>query len=87
MENNTQLNQPRIESLLEECIKRNASDLHIQYGLPPVLRIDGALTPIVGAPALNDEAIRNLIFSTLDEDQQKILIKDKEFDYSFSLFE
>lgn len=84
MENNTQLNQPRIESLLEECIKRNASDLHIQYGLPPVLRIDGALTPIVGAPALNDEAIRNLIFSTLDEDQQKILIKDKEFDYSFS---
>ena len=81
MENNTQLNQPRIESLLEECIKRNASDLHIQYGLPPILRIDGALTPIVGAPALNDEAIRNLIFSTLDEDQQKILIKDKEFDY------
>lgn len=84
MENNTQLNQPRIESLLEECIKRNASDLHIQYGLPPILRIDGALTPIVGAPALNDEAIRNLIFSTLDEDQQKILIKDKEFDYSFA---
>lgn len=84
MENNTQLNQPRIESLLEECIKRNASDLHIQYGLPPILRIDGALTPIVGAPALNDESIRNLIFSTLDEDQQKILIKDKEFDYSFA---
>lgn len=84
MENNIPSNLPKIETLLEECIKRNASDLHIQYGLPPILRIDGALTPIVGSTALNEEAIRSLIFSTLDEDQQKILMKDKEFDYSFA---
>ena len=74
----------RIESLLEECVRRNASDLHIQYGLPPILRIDGALTPVTGANALNEENIRNLIFATLDEEQRKILIKDKEFDYSFA---
>ena len=74
----------RIESLLEECIRRNASDLHIQYGLPPILRVDGALTPIAGTSALNEEMVHNLVFATLDEDQQKILIKDKEFDYSFA---
>ena len=74
----------RIESLLEECIRRNASDLHIQYGLPPILRIDGALTPVAGANNLNEETVRNLIFATLDEEQRKILIKDKEFDYSFA---
>ena len=74
----------RIESLLEDCIRRNASDLHLQYGLPPILRVDGALTPVVGASALNEEVIKRLIFSTLDEEQQKILIKDKEFDYSFA---
>ena len=28
--------------------------------------------------------MQRLVFSTLDEDQQKILIKDKEFDYSFA---
>lgn len=85
MENNGQLaTNLKIESLLEECIKRKASDLHIQYGLPPILRVDGALTPIIGSAALDESTVRSLIFATLDEEQQKILIKDKEFDYSFA---
>jgi len=83
MENNA-TNTLKIESLLEECVRRDASDLHIQYGLPPILRIDGVLTPIAGTHALNENDLKNLIFATLDEDQQKILIKDKEFDYSFA---
>ena len=74
----------KVEALLEECVKRNASDLHIQYGLPPILRVDGALMPIAGTPVLNEDMIRNIVFATLDEDQQKILLKDKEFDYSFA---
>ena len=74
----------KIETLLEECVRRNASDIHIQYGLPPILRVDGALLPIPGTTALDEASIRNLIFATMDEDQQKILLKDKEFDYSFA---
>lgn len=73
-----------IESLLEECIRRKASDIHIQYGLPPILRVDGALLPVAGISNLDEESVRNLIFATLDDEQQKILIKDKEFDYSFA---
>lgn len=74
----------KIESLLEECVRRNASDLHLQYGLPPILRIDGALSPVPSTPVLNEEMLKSLIYSTLDEDQRAILDKDKEFDYSFS---
>ena len=48
----------RIESLLEECVRTKASDLHLQVGLPPILRIDGALQPIGGYGAL-DEVILN----------------------------
>ena len=77
----------KIETLLEECIRRNASDLHIQVGLPPILRIDGALTPIPNTPVLNSEAVDKLIFSTLDSMQREVLSKDKEFDYSFSFGE
>ena len=84
MESSGQSNILKIETLLEECVKRNASDLHIQYGLPPILRVDGVLAPIAGTPTLNEEMVRNLVFATLDEEQRKILIKDKEFDYSFS---
>ena len=84
MENSGQQNTPKIETLLEECIRRNASDLHIQYGLPPILRVDGVLTPVAGSSNLTEDMVRNIIFATLDEDQQKILLKDKEFDYSFA---
>ncbi len=73
-----------IEALLEECVKHNASDLHFQVGLPPFLRIDGVLRPLSTYPILTDELVQKLVFATLDADQQKILIKDKEFDYSFS---
>lgn len=76
--------QPRIEVLLDEVIKKKASDLHIQVGLPPMLRVDGALSAVTGADALNEEAVESLVFSILDEDQKQILLKDKEFDFSFA---
>lgn len=76
--------QPKIEILLEEVIKKKASDLHLQVGLPPILRLDGALTPISGVEALTEETIEVLIFAILDEDQKQILLKDKEFDFSFA---
>lgn len=76
--------QPRIEILLEEVVKKKASDLHLQVGLPPMIRIDGALAPVSGTEALTEETIETLIFAILDEDQKQILLKDKEFDFSFA---
>lgn len=76
--------QPRIEVLLEEVIKKKASDLHLQVGLPPMLRVDGALVPVTSADILSDEAVESLVFAILDEDQKQILLKDKEFDFSFA---
>lgn len=78
---------PKIEILLEEVIKKKSSDLHIQVGLPPMLRIDGSLIPVSGADSLTEETVELLIFSILDEDQKQILLKDKEFDFSFAFGE
>jgi len=74
----------RIEPLLEEVIKRRASDLHLQVGLPPILRIDGSLAPLKDSQALNEQSVEALVYSVLDEDQRQILNKDKEFDFSFA---
>jgi twitching motility protein PilT len=74
----------RIEVLLEEVIKKKASDLHIQVGLPPMLRVDGALMAVTGGEILTEEAVEALVFAILDEDQKQILLKDKEFDFSFA---
>lgn len=76
--------QPKIELLLEEVVKKKASDLHLQVGLPPMLRVDGSLVPISGSNILTEEAVEALVFAILDDDQKKILLKDKEFDFSFA---
>lgn len=77
----------RIEILLEEVIKKRASDLHLQVAMPPMLRIDGHLMPIPGYEALTEEEVESLVFAILDEEQKQILLKDKEFDFSFAFGE
>ncbi len=74
----------KIEVLLDQVIKYNASDLHLQVGVPPMLRIDGSLRPVEDTTNLTDQDIEYLIFAILDEDQKAILMKDKELDFSFA---
>lgn len=80
----TQTALPRIELLLEEVVKKRASDLHLQVGLRPMLRVDGSLDAIPGTEILSEQAVEALVFAILDEDQKQILLKDKEFDFSFA---
>lgn len=74
----------RIENLLEHVIKSKGSDLHLQVGLPPMIRVDGKLKPISGSSALTETQVENLVFSILDADQKQVFLKDKEFDFSFA---
>ncbi len=76
--------ETRIELLLEEVVKKKASDLHLQVGLAPTLRIDGKLLPVQAAQVLDEASVEKLIFAMLDDDQKQILLKDKEFDFSFA---
>lgn len=81
MANKTSL---KIENLLEEVIKQKSSDLHLQVGQPPTLRIDGALKPMETIAPLTEETAEHLVFSILDDEQKQMLLKDKEFDFSFA---
>jgi twitching motility protein PilT len=74
----------KIEPMLEEVVKLNASDLHLQTGVAPMLRIDGSLKPIADAAPLAAEDVEKLVLSLLDDEQKEILLRDKEVDLSFS---
>ena len=76
--------QLKIELMLEQVIRLDASDLHIQVSLPPMLRIDGSLRPIEDSAVLDPADVEHLVYSILDDDQKEILLKDKEVDFSFS---
>src|ERR1039457_6302958 len=48
-----------MNELLELVVEQNASDLHLQVGQPPTLRLSGSMTPIDGPPltALDTEKL------------------------------
>lgn len=75
---------PKIENYLEEVIKRKASDLHIQVGLPAMLRIDGKLVKVENAEVLNEKAIEELVYGLIDAKQKEILVTKRELDFSFA---
>ncbi len=71
-----------LEELLTIVHQRNASDLHISTGLPPVIRVDGKLIRTDYPPMTNDE-IQKLIFSILNNEQRRNLEQNWELDCSY----
>ncbi len=76
-----------IQQLLEEVIKRNASDLHLLVGALPSLRVDGSLVPMEGYDAVTEQIVTELINSILTDEQKEILQANREIDFSFALGE
>lgn len=60
------MGEKRLEWLLYEAVERKASDLHLTVGIPPYLRIDGALLPM-DHPPLTVEDCSRLAREILDE--------------------
>ena len=51
--------------LLELSFNKNASDLHLSPGLPPMMRINGDLAAIQDFAPLEAEKLKNLIYLKL----------------------
>ena len=73
----------KIEKLLEEVVSRGASDLHLQVGLPPMIRQQGELLAVVLDRNLTNDDLEALTFAILDDEQKNILLKNKEVDFGF----
>lgn len=72
-----------IKDLLQLTVDRNASDLHIIAGVPPVLRIDGQLSSVPGETVITPEMINNHLKEVLSSEQLEKLTVNKELDFSF----
>lgn len=76
-----------IQTLLEEVVKRDASDLHLSVGAMPTIRIDGELVIIEGTHPLSKEEVEELVLTVLTDEQRELLFANKEVDLSFALGE
>ena len=74
----------RMDELMRVTIERGASDLHMCVGLPPILRIDGRLTP-TEFPKLTPDDTKRLVYSILTDNQKERFEKNLELDFSHGL--
>ena len=74
----------KLDSLLQKCTQRLASDLHLSINCPPAYRINGALRADDQAEPLTDSDITALVEALLTEEQQEMLALNRSLDTGYT---
>jgi twitching motility protein PilT len=74
-----------IDELLEVMVERNASDLHVTVGTPPVVRVRGHVERLEDFEPFMSEATQQLLYRILSSEQQKNLELKRQLDFSHSI--
>jgi twitching motility protein PilT len=74
-----------LRSLLDEMIKRGASDLHVTAGERPKVRIDGDIVNAMTDYVLTPKDTLQIAYTLLTESQKKRFETEDELDFSFGI--
>jgi len=74
-----------LNEILAIAMKAKGSDIHLKAGLPPIVRIDGALRAIPNAERLSSDAVRTMAYGIMNERQKKIFEENFEVDLSYGV--
>ena len=80
----TPLDDAHIDDLLRAMVDKGSSDLHLAVGIPPIIRVDGALIPMPWEKVTPQHAQR-LIYDILTDEQIQRFETDLELDFSYQL--
>lgn len=78
-----QINQQKLESLLEIVIQNGASDLHLREGRHPFIRVNGDLIPITQMVPLKKEDIVGILTSVASSESLRKLSNLEEIDFAY----
>lgn len=74
-----------INTLLQAAVARQASDLHLTVGVPPMLRVKGSLLAVNSYPALTCQDTETIVAAITDTAQQARFRQFGELDFSYEL--
>jgi twitching motility protein PilT len=74
-----------INELLKEAYRRNASDLHIKVGSPPILRVFGELVPMRELPRITQEDSVKIAFAVMNPSQRELFKRRQDIDFAYSV--
>ncbi len=81
----SQHNGNGFHELFEIMVEKGASDLHLRVPSPPVLRIDGALTPMRDLPAITEKDVETLLEHVVTPEQMNTFLTELELDFAYSV--
>lgn len=73
-----------LNKLLSIALERNASDLHLKVGEPPVIRVDSELIRLDNYQVLSDALLQDLIDFMLNDQQKELFRAQRDVDISYS---
>jgi twitching motility protein PilT len=73
-----------IDEILRMAIERKASDVHLTAGLPPMIRLDGEITPLP-YQVLKPEDTRRMVYEVMSAEQLQKFEQTHEMDFAYSV--
>src|SRR4051812_18507052 len=77
----------RLTTLIETVIAQGASDLHLSTGISPMVRVSGALTPLLTEPPLTKDDMMGLLSELLAPERKQKFLDTQEADFSYAFGE
>ncbi len=74
----------KIDKFFKYMLDKNASDLHLSVGTKPMIRKHGELEEI-DFQVLTNDILKELLFEILSDDQKKIFIEKKDYDFAYEI--
>ncbi|HET7451058.1 MAG TPA: type IV pilus twitching motility protein PilT [Gaiellaceae bacterium] len=74
-----------IDHLLRLMVEKNASDLHLRCGEPPVLRTHGEMVRVEGKPVLESEELEMMLASIMPDRNKKEFAEANDTDYAYEI--
>jgi twitching motility protein PilT len=73
-----------IDPILDAAIALNATDVHLQAGLPPVFRVQRGLVQ-KSSEVLSPRDVEDLVTSLMTDHQKRIFREKRDYDFSCSV--
>jgi len=74
-----------LSDLLRMSVEAKASDLHLSPTLPPLVRINGDLSPLPDQPVNDAEALKQIVYGSMLPEQIKQFEQEWELDYAIAI--
>lgn len=73
--------RPKVKAILEKAIEQEASDIHINVGMPPVLRKNTELLD-TDFPEISNEDAKEMVLSMIGPERFKRFVEERDLDFS-----